>query len=48
MNFYGTYKLGKHVYLAARHNEILAKTKRIISIFQTHIQLTATVLYEIL
>ena len=47
MNFNGTYKLG-NVYLAARHNEILAETKRIISIFQTHIQLTATVLYKIL
>ena len=33
INFGGTYKMGKHVYLAARRNEILVKTKTSISIF---------------
>ena len=33
INFGGTSKLGKHVHLAARHNEILLKTRTSISIF---------------
>ena len=33
LNLSGTYKLGKHVHLAARNNEILVKTKTSISIF---------------
>ena len=33
MNFSGTYKLGKHVHLEARHNEIPFKAKTSMSIF---------------
>ena len=33
INFNGTYEMGKHVHLAARHNVILVKTKTSISLF---------------
>ena len=33
INFNGTYKMRKDVHLAARHNEILVKTKTSVSVF---------------